>query len=155
MSNVRDQRPADSTASTDAAPVLLKALVLRGNDLEAAARTAGAAQELSADEWLILDALAVADGLSMSALSTQTLSSGASLTRAMDRLVGRSLVYRSPSVRDRRRVEVRISATGRDLHAKMGGRLGGIEASLRSALAQAGVDPDAVAAALTGFHAHE
>ncbi|MGC0365905.1 DNA-binding MarR family transcriptional regulator [Rhodococcus sp. 27YEA15] len=134
---------------------VLRSLIVRGSRLEAAATAAGIDLGLSADEWLILDTLASADGLAMSTLSTHVLSAGASLTRAVDRLVSRSLVYRAPSLTDRRKVEVRISESGRREHAGLTAELAAIENVLRSALADAGIDPDAVVAALASVAAFD
>lgn len=148
MSDTRGDE-ATVIASATAPAGLLKALVLHGHRLQNAVSAVGAAHELTADEWLILDALSTHDGLSMSQVSALTLSSGASLTRAVDRLVTRSLLYRTPSLTDRRKVEVRISDLGRSLHGEMTAELAEMDRSLHSALAD--VDADAVVALLTGL----
>ncbi|GAA3966048.1 MarR family winged helix-turn-helix transcriptional regulator [Gordonia caeni] len=150
MSETRGDEASGTTAITAPAG-LLKALVLHGHRLQNAVSAVGAAHELTADEWLILDALSTHDGLSMSQVSALTLSSGASLTRAVDRLVTRSLLYRTPSLTDRRKVEVRISDLGRSLHGQMTNELAEMDRALHSDLADAEVDPDAVAALLTGL----
>ena len=74
--------------------------------------------------------------------------SGASLTRAVDRLVTRSLVYRTPSLTDRRKVDVRISDAGRDLHAVVSAELADLTAELDAAMTEEALDPRAVAAVL-------
>lgn len=139
-------------ATSSANPVdLLKALVLHGHRLQIAVTAAGATHGLTVDEWLILDALSTHDGLAMSQVSALTLSSGASLTRAVDRLVSRSLLYRMPSLTDRRKVEVRISDLGQELHGQMTAELAEINHALHSGLADGSVDPEAVAAVLSGL----
>lgn len=150
---MNDAGNADGSLATAEAAALLKALVLYGDRVRTAVSAVGAEHGLPADEWLILDALSAHDGLSMSQVSALTLSSGASLTRAVDRLASRSLLYRTPSVTDRRKVEVRISDLGRALHAEMTDGLDGLEAGLRTALADAEMDADAVAAVLTALAA--
>ena len=74
--------------------------------------------------------------------------SGASLTRAVDRLVTRSLVYRTPSLTDRRKVDVRSSDLGRDLHGVVTADLADLTAELDAAMAEEALDPVAFAAVL-------
>lgn len=149
MSDVHDDRGA--TITSPASPVVLKALLLHGHRLQVAASAVGGAFGLTADEWLILDALSAAEGLFMSEVSARSLSSGASLTRAVDRLVTRSLVYRSPSLVDRRKVHVHLSDLGRSVHAEMTAELAALDDDLRAALADVEVDAESVVAALTEF----
>lgn len=132
--------PAPVSAVTTASTELIKNLLLGAQATTAAITAIGAQYDLTVDEWLILDGLDSSDGATMSEVSVSTLASGASLTRAVDRLVTRSLVYRTPSATDRRKVEVRISDLGRDLHAQMRRQVSELETSLRSALDVAGAD---------------
>ncbi|MBM7369494.1 MarR family transcriptional regulator [Gordonia hydrophobica] len=133
------------TSAVGASTDLVKHLLLGAQATSAALTAIGARHDLTVDEWLILDALDSADGIAMSAISQQTLASGASLTRAVDRLVTSSLVYRAPSAVDRRKVEVRISALGRERHAAMRSEVQALDLALRSILA---ADADSVTAAL-------
>jgi DNA-binding MarR family transcriptional regulator len=126
--------PALAAAGADSSTDLVKTLLLGAHATSASLAAIGARRELSIDEWLILDALDSADGLAMSTLSRRTLASGASLTRAVDRLVTASLVYRAPSATDRRKVEVRISELGRVRHAEMRADVRALDTSLRSLL---------------------
>ena len=132
--------PAPVSVATVASTELIKNLLLGAQATTAAITAIGAQYDLTVDEWLILDGLDSSDGATMSEVSVSTLASGASLTRAVDRLVTRSLVYRTPSATDRRKVEVRISDLGRDLHAQMRRQVSELETSLRSALDVAGAD---------------
>ncbi|NLG45709.1 MarR family transcriptional regulator [Gordonia sp. (in: high G+C Gram-positive bacteria)] len=132
--------PAPVSVATVASTELIKNLLLGAQATTAAITAIGAQYDLTVDEWLILDGLDSSDGATMSEVSVSTLASGASLTRAVDRLVTRSLVYRTPSATDRRKVEVRISDLGRDLHAQMRRQVSELETSLRSALDVAGTD---------------
>lgn len=148
MTSSTDAAAAAPTPPTATSDELLKALVLQGHRLHGAVSAVGAAHQLTADEWLILDALHSHDGLTMSQISALTPPSGASLTRAVDRLVTRSLVYRTPSLTDRRKVDVRISDAGRDLHAVVSAELADLTAELDAAMAEDALDPGAFAAVL-------
>lgn len=109
----------------------------------------GARHGLNADDWLILDALAGGDGLSMSQIAEHALSSGATLTRAVDKLVSRSLVFREVGLADRRQVLVFLSPLGRTQHTDMKADISDAEEDVRARLTAAGVDPDAVARVLS------
>lgn len=148
MTNFTDAAAAAPSPRAAASDELLKALVLQGHRLHSAVSAVGAAHQLTADEWLILDALHSYDGLTMSQISALTPPSGASLTRAVDRLVNRSLVYRTPSLTDRRKVDVRISDLGWDQHAVVSAELADLTAELDTAMAEEALDPGAFAAVL-------
>lgn len=72
------------------------------------------AEHLSADQWRVLDVLSKTDQCTMSVLADAVGSSSATLTRIVDRLVGRGLVYRTADDVDRRRVLVQLSQRGAD-----------------------------------------
>lgn len=55
----------------------------------------------------------------MAELSPRTATSGATLTRSVDRLVSHALVYREVSAEDRRRVKVHLSARGAAIHQEL------------------------------------
>lgn len=80
-------------------------------------------EQLSFDEWLVLDVLAENDGLSMSQIAAATLVSNATLTRHVESLVSRALVYREVGVLDRRQFVIFASKRGRTLHGKVTQRL--------------------------------
>lgn len=95
-------------------------VLLQATKTTLAALTAiGAEFDLTPDEWLILDALTHHDELSMAGLSQQGLASGATLTRAVDRLASKALVYREASATDRRKIHVHLSVRGVALHEQM------------------------------------
>ncbi|OUZ06735.1 hypothetical protein BHE97_18500 [Aeromicrobium sp. PE09-221] len=73
-----------------------------------------APDQLSVDQWSVLDYLDVTGPCTMTALATATGISGATLTRIVDRLVSRALVYRNADRGDRRRVHVHLSERGRE-----------------------------------------
>lgn len=79
-------------------------------------RTIGASlgsEKLSVEQWRVLEFLAVGGPCPMSALASATGTNGATLTRIVDRLVSRALVYRSADSADRRHVLIHVSARGR------------------------------------------
>lgn len=110
--------------------------------------------DLSLDQWRVLDALYESDGFTMSALAEAVGTSSATITRLVDRLVTRSLVYRTSDAADRRRVLVRLSQRGirqiDDLRQEVGraeallfaGLSPSEQTQLTSLLARVGVDPD-------------
>jgi DNA-binding MarR family transcriptional regulator len=72
-------------------------------------------EDVSVEQWRVLRALAGVDGTSMSELAERVQVPAPSLTRLVDSLVDRALVYRRQSVHDGRRIDVHLSVTGREL----------------------------------------
>jgi DNA-binding MarR family transcriptional regulator len=70
---------------------------------------------VNVEQWRVLRALAGVDGTSMSELAERVQVPAPSLTRLVDSLVDRALVYRRQSVHDGRRIDVHLSVTGREL----------------------------------------
>lgn len=89
-------------------------------------------QDLSLDQWLVLDCLTGA-AQTMTDLADYVGITGPTLTRIIDRLVSKALVYREVEAGDRRKVRVHISARGRTVHAKAADELARIEDAVRSA----------------------
>ncbi|WP_226367944.1 MarR family winged helix-turn-helix transcriptional regulator [Pseudonocardia sp. ICBG162] len=94
-----------------------------------------ASEELTLDQWLVMDALAAERGQPMAALVEGTRVSGPTLTRVVDRLVSRALVYREVDVHDRRVVRVHLSRRGHALYRRIAVKVGEVEDEL---LARAG-----------------
>ena len=101
-----------------------------------AARRLGAALEaelqgadLGLDHWLVIDALASGDGLTMAELQSATLIAGPTQTRVVDKLVSRSLVYREVDEFDRRKVRVYLSARGTAMHDELRPGIAAVERS--------------------------
>lgn len=88
----------------------------------------GSEFDLTCDDVLVLDALARHGSASMAELSSHTAISGATLTRSVDRLVSRTLVYREVSAEDRRRVEVHLSTRGAETHRALEAQLAELDA---------------------------
>ncbi len=93
----------------------------------------------SLDEWMVLDAIHRNNGSSMSEISAASGCYGATLTRAVDKLVAGALVYREASPTDRRKVVVFIADSGREVHSEISSRMIGVEASVAQALESAGL----------------
>lgn len=92
---------------------------------------------LTLDQWRVLRALADNGPLSMSDLGSRTRISGPTLTRVVDRLVERSLIYRNVDAADRRRVLVHVAERGRVLHRSLAPRIDEAEQTGLSALSDA------------------
>lgn len=78
-----------------------------------------AGHELTVDQWRALDILADGKGHTMSELASTIVVPGPTLTKIVDKLVDRALVYRLVDDRDRRRVLAYLSDKGRRVHAEI------------------------------------
>ncbi|MDF5754453.1 MarR family transcriptional regulator [Spongiactinospora sp. TRM90649] len=76
-------------------------------------------EDVSIEHWRILQALADGRGHSMGDLAEAALMPHPTLTKAVDRLVDRALVYRGHDPSDRRRVAVFLGARGMNLLARL------------------------------------
>lgn len=68
--------------------------------------------DLTLDQWRVLWTLTERGPLSMSDLAALTRITGPTVTRVVDRLVERSLLYRNVDATDRRRVLVHVAERG-------------------------------------------
>lgn len=71
------------------------------------------------DQWRVLAHLADGDGHPMSEIAARAMVPAPTLTKIVDRLVDRALVYRRADDADRRRVLVFLSDHGRAEHARL------------------------------------
>ncbi|MEU8265771.1 MarR family transcriptional regulator [Sphaerisporangium sp. NPDC049002] len=78
-----------------------------------------AAEEVTVDQWRILQALADGRGHTMGDLAEAALMPHPTLTKAVDRLVERAVVYRGHDPADRRRVAVFLANRGNDLLSRL------------------------------------
>lgn len=78
-----------------------------------------AADKLSVDHYLVLEALTARPGATMAELRDRTRIAAPTLTRVVDRLVSIAAVYREVDVDDRRKVRVHPSTRGRQLHTRL------------------------------------
>lgn len=74
---------------------------------------------LTLEQWRVLSLLADGDGHPMSEIATHAMVPPPTLTKLVDKLVDRALVYRRVDDADRRRIRVFLSARGRRLHRRL------------------------------------
>ncbi|MDP5185354.1 MarR family transcriptional regulator [Blastococcus sp. BMG 814] len=79
--------------------------------------------DLTLDQWRVLGALIQCGPLSMSDLASRTHITGPTLTRIVDRLAERALLYRNVDAADRRRVLVHVADRGRARHQSLAPRI--------------------------------
>lgn len=91
------------------------------------------AEGLSLDEWLVIDALTSAPQ-TMTDLADYLCITGPTLTRVIDRLVSKALVYREVEPGDRRKVRVHIASRGKAAHAQTAKELAHVEDGVRTKL---------------------
>lgn len=106
---------------------------------------------LTLDEWMVLDAIHRHDGVAMTQVSAASGCQGATLTRAVDKLVNNALVYREASPLDRRKVIVFISELGRMKHAEVAAKLAGLEGSAAQVLEEVGLSLQEFAVLMRGL----
>lgn len=82
------------------------------------------ASGLSIDQWRVLRSLSDGAGQSMSVVARAAMLPAPSLTKIVDRLVERGLVYRKVGEPDRRRVLIFISGHGCQVLAAVDGAVG-------------------------------
>jgi DNA-binding MarR family transcriptional regulator len=102
-------------------------------------------EAVSLDQWRTLRALSASEGRTMGELSERLQIPAASVTRIVDGLVDRALVFRHGSAVDRRRVEVLLSDAGGALLVRLEDIALAHEAQYR---ATAGLSVDELIAAL-------
>lgn len=109
------------------APLALETVVRRFN-----ASTVAVLKDegLNLEQWRVLDCLVRRDEMPMTGLADAVVVPAPTLTRIVDKLVSRALVYRSSAMSDRRRVLVHASKRGEDLHRRLAPRVAQIHASI-------------------------
>src|SRR3546814_5660688 len=85
----------------------------------AAAEKALAAENLTLDHWMSLEALASTEGLTMAELRDRTGKPAPTLTRVADKLVSLALLDRAVGEDARREVRVFLSSRGKSLHKRV------------------------------------
>jgi DNA-binding MarR family transcriptional regulator len=118
-----DAQPAVAASLARTLTRATRALALR---IESILTSAG----LTFDQWLAVDALAEATGVTMTELAAATALTGPTLTRVVDRLVMTALVYREVDSTDRRRVRVYLSSRGKATHRRLHADIADQEAEL-------------------------
>lgn len=74
---------------------------------------------LPVEQWRVLDALADGQGRAMTELSDQVLINLSALSKMIDRMVSRALIFRAPDQSDGRKVLVFISDRGLEIHRRI------------------------------------
>ncbi|GAA1636984.1 MarR family transcriptional regulator [Nonomuraea maheshkhaliensis] len=95
-----------------------------------------AGEDVTVEQWRIMRALADGRGESMGELAAAVLMPHPTLTKAVDRLIDRALVYRGPAKGDRRRVAVFVSERGAELLARVDGAVAEQQGEIARAFGQ-------------------
>jgi len=128
---------------TSLAGLLARAEYRVSRRIECALRAA----DMSAEQWRVLTLLADGTGHPMSEIAAFAMVPAPTLTKMVDRLIDRTLVYRRVDSEDRRRVLVFLSSRGADLYNLVGTDVAVAEQELADALG--GQDTTQLAALLT------
>jgi MarR family transcriptional regulator, organic hydroperoxide resistance regulator len=104
------------TVQTSLAGLLAQAEHRVTRRIECALRAA----DISSEQWRVLSLLADGTGHPMSEIANYALVPAPTLTKIIDRLIDRTLVYRRVDSEDRRRVLVFLSSRGTDLYRMLG-----------------------------------
>jgi DNA-binding MarR family transcriptional regulator len=91
--------------------------------------------ELTTEAWRVLCLLADGQGHPMTEVSAEASLPPGTLTKLVDQLVDRNLVFRRIDALDRRRIRAYLTTRGRREHARL-------DARVRASLAEAGVPAD-------------
>ncbi len=75
--------------------------------------------DITVDQWVILDHLMSADGMSQQRLGELTFKDAPTITRIIDLLVKKGFVNREVSSSDRRRFSIQLTKTGRDMYTRV------------------------------------
>ncbi|GII84041.1 transcriptional regulator [Sphaerisporangium siamense] len=111
----RQEAPASRGLGSSLAYLLTRAERTVNRGLAAAL----AAEDVTVEQWRILQALADGRGHSMGHLAEAALMPHPTLTKAVDRLVDRAVVYRGHDPADRRKVAVFLANRGSELLGRL------------------------------------
>lgn len=139
--NQRDSR-ADPDHITNISESLVIIAVQDAKSFTTLLGTVVAQHNFTLDEWMVLDAITRNDGAAMTQIAAASGCQGATLTRAVDKLVSAALVYREASPVDRRKVVVFMSDRGRDVHDQVHSSVATLETAARQAVMEAGLTPE-------------
>lgn len=112
---------------------LLEALAVLHRVADGQVAAALAPEGFTVDQWRVLRSLADDAGQTMGALAASLRIPAPSLTRLVDGLVDRSLVYRRQATEDRRRLTVHLARAGRARLATLDALVEAQESALRAA----------------------
>ncbi len=111
--------PAQATPGQDISEYLAYLLASANRRMHLGLAQSIAAEDVSAEQWRVLQVLADEQGRSMGDLAERVLMNHPALTKNIDRLVSRSLVQRAADASDSRKVLVYISDLGLDLVSRL------------------------------------
>jgi DNA-binding MarR family transcriptional regulator len=95
---------------------------------------------VSLEHWRVLSLLSDGTGHAMTEIARYALVPAPTLTKIIDRLVEKNLVYRRVDDADRRRVLVFLAARGRNLHRRLAAKVAEEEAVFAELLGEAEVE---------------
>jgi DNA-binding MarR family transcriptional regulator len=104
--------------------------------VERAVQTGG----VSLEHWRVLSLLSDGAGHPMTEIARYAMVPAPTLTKIIDRLVEKNLVYRRVDDADRRRVLVFVAARGRDLQRRLAAKVAAEEAAFAELLGEADVE---------------
>jgi DNA-binding MarR family transcriptional regulator len=96
--------------------------------------------DVSLEHWRVLSLLSDGSGHAMTEIARYAMVPAPTLTKIIDRLVEKNLVYRRVDDADRRRVLVFLASRGRDLHRRLAAKVAEEEAALAGMLGEAEVE---------------
>lgn len=118
---------------------LVAALTAASRRLHSHMHTAVSPEGLTVEQWSVLDHVArTPAAVAMSAVAEASGLTGPSLTRAVDKLVTSALMFREVDAGDRRRVLVKLSKRGAEVHARLAPRVEAAEHQLAGSPSAAG-----------------
>ena len=96
--------------------------------------------DVSLEHWRVLSLLSDGSGHAMTEIARYAMVPAPTLTKIIDRLVEKNLVYRRVDDADRRRVLVFLAARGRNLHRRLAAKVAEEEAVFAELLGEAEVE---------------
>lgn len=90
--------------------------------------------ELSVEQWRVLEILGDGEGRAMTELAGEALLNLPALSKMVDRMVSRSLIFRAPDAADRRKVLVFASDRGLALYRQLKPEVDACHADIDAAL---------------------
>jgi MarR family transcriptional regulator, organic hydroperoxide resistance regulator len=127
--------PASGTATTSTATTGISAQLSRvAHRVDLRVEQALGPDGPTLEQWRVLSLLADGAGHPMTEVAAHARVPAPTLTKIVDRLVDRALVYRRADDADRRRVLVFLSEQGRVLHAGLAPGVAGVDAELAAGL---------------------
>ncbi len=90
--------------------------------------------ELSVEQWRVLEILGDGEGRAMTELAGEALLNLPALSKMVDRMVSRSLIFRAPDATDRRKVLVFASDRGLELYRQLKPEVDACHADIDAAL---------------------